>query len=297
MPTVAENYIAEFEAGKRFSYPATGLVSNKKMDASAVEILRKKLPISTPQVREDIVQLLADVGFQLSEQHSSRVVIDDPKIIAILANEAFTKHDVGMYASVDILRSKCTEESLRLHNRNYVEALEKLPSGSLLLLIAKAKALEANITIKRLIDDPSWKNEQYLKIAQAALGDTVVEDIFIKKAKDASEANKGQELAEALRLLGLIGTRRSLLTVASYMRTPVNEERPRFKRSVRLKAIEALKYNYPGALVLNYQGIDSQKDYDAAEKFITEKLGYVFEGPPPAFFTNQPFPVPMPPRQ
>jgi hypothetical protein len=298
MPTVVENYITEFEAEKRFRAPALGLVSNKKLDPTAAIELRKKMLTASPQVRENLVKLLEDVGFQLDELYPpSKVVIRDSNIIEILATEGFTKDDIGMSTSANVLRIRCEEESLRKHNKQFAIALEKSPSGTLFLLVAKAKALEANATIKRFADDAEWKDEEEFKVAQAALGDTRVEDNFIKDALTASNAKDGTALADALRKLGLIGTRRSLLTIASYMRTPLNVERTRFARSVRLNAIAALKYNFPAALVLNDEGVTSQKDYDAAEKFVTQKLGYVFEGPAPEFFTNQPFPVPMPPRK
>jgi hypothetical protein len=272
-------------------------VNNKKIDSQALNALRKELATAQPEVRENIANLLANIGFQLSDLYPQEVIIEDTKIIEILATEGFAKDDRGTSKSIDILRFNCTEEALRIQNPKFVAQLEKSPSYSLFLLVAKAKAIEANATIKRLINDPRWEKDEDFNVAQAALGNTEVEDIFIKNARKASDAKKGEELAEALRLLGLIGTRRSMLAIASYVRTPVNEERPRFKRSVRLKALDALRYNFPAALVLSGDSISSQKDYDAAEKFITEKLGYVFKGPPPAFFTNQPFPIPMPPRQ
>jgi hypothetical protein len=296
MPTLVENYIIDFNSGKRFKSPAVGLVIDKRIDPQAVNALAKEFANASKEVREDIAKLLVNIAFQLSDFYPNEIVIEDSKIIEILVNQGFAKNDLAMSKLVDILRTVCTEESLQKHNKKFAIEIEKTPNDSLFLLIAKAKTFEANVTIKRLSEDPTWKNDEYLKIAQAALGNIGTEDIYIKGARDASDANDGEALADALKLLGFIGTRRSLLTVASYMRTPVNEEGPRFKRSVRLRAIEALRYNFPSALALNPQ-LTNQKGYDAAEKFVTEKLGYVFEGPPPEFFTNQPFPVPMPPRQ
>jgi hypothetical protein len=297
MPTVVENYIKEFEAGKNFKSPAVGLIVNKRIDSQAVNALRKEFATASREVRVDIANLFVNIGFQLSDLYPQEVVIQDSKIIEILVTEGFAKNDLAMSNIVDVLRVVCTEESLQKQNKKLAVELEKSPNDSLFLLIAKAKTIEANSTINRLIENPRWQKDQYVNIAQAALGDTEIENSYIKRARDASDANNGQALADALKLLGFIGTRRSLLTIASYLRTPVNVQRARFNRSVRLNALDALHYNFPAAIVLSSDMISYQKDYDAAEKFVTEKLGYVFEGPSPEFFTNQPFPVPMPPRQ
>jgi hypothetical protein len=132
-------------------------------------------------------------------------------------------------------------------------------------------------------------------VAQAALGNTLVEGQFIDAVRDAEKnlppapknhfydvgpAKDGTELARRLRTLGLIGTRRSLTVVCGYLRSTLKSYvRDISERSVQYTALDALLYNFPDQRILHDP--TNLAAWSAAEKFCNTNFGPILEGPTP----------------
>lgn len=292
MSTAAQNYIAAFRRDEDFQRPITGLIINQKIDKRGIETLGRELAIGTPQVREEIVNLLLETDLQANTERHRHGVLHDQGILKLLSTSGLAKNDLGLNAAASVLRNYSEQKTLTPYGKHYTKTLEYSTNSELLLLIAKAKPSEARTVVEHLSVSPAWQDEESVKIASAALGNTALEDKYIQAAKQASD---GESLALALHSLGLIGTQRSLKTVASYLRTALKITREgSFERTVRMDALEALAYNFPDQPFLYPNNINSSEDYAVAERFCTTKFGAVFDGAIPDFPSDRIFPVPLP---
>jgi hypothetical protein len=292
MSTAAQNYITAFRRNEDFQRPITGLIINQKIDKRGIETLGRELATGTPQVREKIVYLLLEIDLQANSERHKHGVLRDQDILKLLSTSGLAKNDLGLNAAASILRNYSEQKTLASYSEHYTKALEYSTNSELLLLIAKAKPIEARAAIEHLNVSPDWQDEESVKIASAALGNTTYEGKYIQAAKEAGD---GESLAIALQYLGLIGTQRSLKTVASYLRTPLKISREgSFERTVRMDALEALAYNFPDQSFLYPNNINSPEDYAAAEQFCTAKFGAIFDSAVPNFPADRIFPIPLP---
>ena len=296
MVKTAQNYIDAFRRGEDFSRPVEGLVRNYQVNKVALSVLTKELATGTPEVREKLVRLLEEMALEANAPDPTKFpVVQDPSIIKALLTEGFAKDDAGMDAAEMVLRHEVRPTDLAKYQDIYIKILGGPQAISVLYLVAKAKVLQARNLVEKMAASPQFQDRQSVRIAQAALGNTTVEDTFIAATREAEknappapknrfydvgDAKDGKALVEQLKLLGMIGTRRSLLVACSYARSPLKTYLPdHWERSVRLDALGAIAYNFPDARVL--VGIDNLQGYAAAERFCTEHLGSVFEGPTP----------------
>lgn len=292
MSTAAQNYIKVFRRDEDFQRPITGLIINQKIDKRGIETLGRELTTGTAQVREKIVNLLLETDLQANSERHKHGVLRDQDILKLLSTSGLAKNDLGLNAAASVLRNYSEQKTLTSYSKHYTKALEYSTNSELLLLIAKAKPIEARVAIEHLSVSPDWNDEESVKIASAALGNTAYEDKYIQAAAQASD---GESLALALKSLGLIGTQRSLKTVASYLRTPLKISREgSFERTVRMDALEALAYNFPDQSFLYPNNINAPEDYTAAEQFCTTKFGAVFDRAVPDFPADRIFPIPLP---
>ncbi|NSL57074.1 hypothetical protein [Uliginosibacterium aquaticum] len=294
---IADEYIEMFRRGEDFSRPIKGLVVDCVIDKRALAVLTKELSFGNSDVREKIVGLLVEIGFMANKDYPKDFVLRDPSIVKAISLAGFSKKDSATTDVARELRMNSTHDALKAYGDVYVEALKKSSKSEIWLLVAKAKPYQAKVVVDELASKSDPEVETEVKIAQAALGSSRLEDEFIGLAKVAADNSDGKALAEALKFLGWIGTRRSLQTVATYLRTPLTVNIGGVNiRSVRMDALEALYYNYLGQRVVHPNSIHSQEDYASAERFCKENLGVVFEGPLPPYFKNQPSPIPLPAR-
>ncbi|MFL6656559.1 MAG: hypothetical protein ACJ8GW_00660 [Massilia sp.] len=310
MHKTAQDYIAEFRRGVAFNpnAPVTTLVSSHRIDKAGLSTLSRELATGGPQVRENIVRLLEKVGLELDTPVPDKFrVIRDHAIIKALLVEGLAKDDVGADAAVSVLRQHCMPSDLAAFGDIYLASLAR-QNGDYLTLSAKAKVTRALPYVQKLAALPEWQESeqdmQIVKIALAALGDTVVEDSFIERAREAEKnappappnrfynvgaAKDGTELASHLAVLGYVGTRRSLLAACSYLRSPLKSYVPDVsEQSVRYAALDAVFYNYPDEKVL-YRPV-KQSEWAAAEQFCTKHIGAVFDGPTPDLPRDEVYP-------
>jgi hypothetical protein len=307
MTTPVDNYIASFRKGQEFTGHSEGLIVGGKLhrpsgrimqgqpDEDALEKLKKELASGDAFVRRNVVALLVDVGLQVDPRRPEGTeALRDKDIIEVLVRVGMARRDVGREAAMDALRKLVRPGDLAPYAEVFARALQEKPTEDAFLLVAKAKAMAARPRVDELAQDPSWKNNEAVKIAQAALGHRELEAAFIKQVAEAHQAGDSEKFMQSLGTLALIGTPASLRAIAGYLRTPLTFLIPgAMEKSLRLNVLEALQYNYPDQPVLYPNNIHSAAEYTAAEKFCTEELGVVFEGPEPPFMTFRPFPVPL----
>jgi hypothetical protein len=307
----AQQYIAEFRrwASVKPNDSVQSLVGNRGVDKASLSTLAKELSTGTPPVRENIVRLLELVGLKLDPANPAEFpTIRDHSVIRALAVEGFSRDDAAAILAESILRKRCRPSDLAAINDVYIKSLQR-SNGEYLYLVAKAKTTQARDLVENLAQSPAWREHegrvQLVRIAQAALGNTAVEDKFIEAVfeaernappapknefYDVSEARDGEEVAERLEFLGLIGTRRSLRVACSYLRSSLKAYVPNAsEQSIRYAALHAIAYNFPEERILSHPV--KVTEWAAAEQFCAENLGAVYEGPTPNFQPDRPYPT------
>lgn len=282
------------------------MLLNQRADSVNLELLTKELAVGTEQVRLNIVFFLEKLGMATNTPTPDKFpIIREQAIIKALVMGGFAKDDTAANRAATILTERCKPSDLAAFSKVYAASLQQLKGD----IAAKAKTLVARPSVEKMALQPKWRDEperlQAIRIAQAALGNTQVEDEFINAAIQAEQnappappnrfynvggAKDGTELAKRLERLGLIGTRRSLLFVCGYLRSPLKSYVPGVsEKSVRHAALDALLYNFPDERVLN-----KPKDlagWSTAEQFCVDHLGAVFEGITPDIPPDQAYPT------
>ncbi len=282
----ASRIIEHFRNNQSTHRETDNLVKNGNIDEEALFILREGLARENQEVREKIIDLLKQLDKHTNQGTSG--TLSNDSIIRALATEGISKDDTASDKAIGILIARCTQKTLEKHNNNYIEALKERPGTYLFLIIAKAKPNKAKPVISELIKTEKWKNNTYAEIAAAALGDKIIEGKYIDAAKNATT---GEQLKSAINNLKYIGTRSSLQTVATFLRTPLVVGP--LKTSLRLEAIKALRFNYLEEDFLDPWEIESQDDYARVEKFAADVLDVHFSGPLPPFYKDTPLPTPL----
>ena len=300
MSNTAENYVAAFRRGEKFNAPSQGMLSGGQLDPQAAAVFGKALAEEGSDVREQIVLLLRDVAKRANPGHPSE--LRDPEIIALFAGSGLAKPDRARSRAIGSLLHAMPAR-LQKYGNAFARALEVEPEYLAFLLVAHAKAFQAQSIVER----SKWDTTAFadvVRIARAALGNMEVEDEFLEAVRRAEEAGDAERLAQGphvlLNPLGRIGTRRSLRAVAKFMRSPLElvvGHQNLGRKSIRLAAMAALKFAFPDqADTLLHEGnIRSDNDYQAVEDFCIRELGVSYEGMPrPRFLTTSPSPAPMP---
>ena len=316
MQITAQSYIIAFRSGGNFkpSDSVAGILINHRVENGTLTLLTKELSSGTKEVRENIVLLLERLGLEMDAPTPDKFpIIRDQAIIRALVVGGFTKDDAAASRAATILTERCKPSDLAAFSDVYAASLQQL-KGQYLYIAAKAKTLEARPSVEKMALQPKWRDEperrEAIRIAQAALGNTQIEDEFINAAIQAAKsappappnrfynvgaAKDGTELAKRLEPLGLIGTRRSLLLVCSYLRSPLKSYVPDVsEKSVRSPALEALLYNFPDERVLNKPR--DLSGWSTTEQFCVDHLGAVFEGTTPDIPPDQAYPTRILPR-
>jgi hypothetical protein len=309
--TTAQQYITQFRSGVAFnsSQPVSGLVIGGRIDKATLSMLAKELAQGPTPVRSSIVALLEQVGLALDPPRDDKFrIIRNHGVIRTLIVEGFAKPDAARLAAANMLRKRCTPSDLAAFNDVYVKSLEQ-STGQYLYLAGKAKTTQARPFVDRIAALPAYReNPDFLDIAritQAALGNTAIEDEYINALREAQKnmppapknqyydegpALDGSAVAKRFEPLGLIGTRRSLLVACSFLRSPLKSYVPTVSEApVRFAALDAIRYNFPDERVLFEPS--NVTEWAAAERFCTEHLGAVFDGPTPDLPRHTIFPT------
>ena len=299
MSISAQDYIAAFKRGEDFVPPSKGVFVNGQPDDSALNVLGNELAVGNPNVRENIVKLLVDMGRSTDPLTAKGAdVLRHPRIVELLAGAGLAKPDLGREAAMEALRKLVTRPDLARFDGAFTNALAEEPTTEAFLLVAKAKSPKAKELLERLVKLPKWQDMEAAKITRAALGSKEDEDRFLAVA---AAATNGEALAQALGPLALIGTPRTLKAIAERLRSPLTIEISghmpgKSEKSVRLNVMDALLYNFPDQPALYPNNINRDEDYRSAERFCTDNLGVTYKDPPPPYFKYRDSPpVPMMP--
>ncbi|ELX08978.1 hypothetical protein Jab_2c10360 [Janthinobacterium sp. HH01] len=310
----AQSYIAAFRSGENFNPndSVSGILINHSVSSASLTLVTKELTVGTKEVRVNIVQLLEKLGLEMDTPAPNKLpIIREHAVIRALLIGGFAKDDAAASLAATILTDRCKPSDLAAFGNIYTTSLQQ-SNGAYLYVAAKAKTTEARQAVEKMALQPKWRDEPELReavrIAQAALGNTQIEDEFINAVIQAEKsappapsnrfynvgaAKDGTELAKRLEPLGLIGTRRSLLVVCNYLRSPLKSYVPNVsEKSVRYAALSALLYNFPDERVLTEPR--DLADWSATEQFCVKNLGAVFDGPTPDIPPDQAYPTMMP---
>jgi len=289
----AQDYIEFFrQGGEYYDKKLPGLMISTQPDPQALKALGEALLTDGRDVRKKIIDLLNDVRRLSDPVYELR----SPEIIALMVGPGFAKTDGARDDAMDILMKYASTATLSRYGDVFLKALKEDPEGSPLMLIAKAKPKGAWEEVDRLSKLPEWKNEEAIRIARAALGDTKIEDEYIADAKHKEETGDANGLAKSFRPLVEIGTQRSLQAVCRRMRSPLITVSPGVeKRSVRLVVMDALTYAFPEEWKLLGSTAPqdvSDEDYIRVERFCTKATGVRYDDlPRPPFFTIMVYPT------
>jgi len=306
----AKRYIQDFKNGEHFrnNKDLQELIINFQPDPSALYVLRKELAEGDSVVRKNIVKLLGALGVACNRPDPNKIpIVRNHDIIQALLVEGFMKDDAASSDAAEILHSRCRPNDLAAFNDIFTRSLAA-GSGDYIMLAAKAKTTRARTNVEALARLPRWttddENRAMIRIAQAALGNAVVEDEFItatvEAAKNAPAAPKnrfydvsgerdGAAVAAHLAQLGYIGTHRSLLTACAFLRSPLKTYVIDLdERSIRRDALEAIQFNFPDERVLHAP--ETVSEWAAAEQFCVENLSATFRGPTPDIPTERLYP-------
>lgn len=296
-----QDFISQFRRGEHFHHNdnVTGLIAGGRANRISLDSLRKELASGNTDVRANIVRLLEKLGRETEPSEPGKfAIIRDQIIIRILVVEGFSKDDAASIAAAKTLLTYCRPADLAVYNDIYAQSLQQ---GDTLYLeiAAKAKTTKALDFVNLMAKSPSLREDperaKDFRITQAALGNETVETEFIDAVRDAEKnappapanrfydvgaAKDGTLLGKRLLDLGRIGTRRSLLVVCEYLRTPLKSYiRNVSEHSVRHDALAALRYNFPDEQVLF--GHHDLAGWSSAEQFCVDRLSAVFDGATP----------------
>jgi hypothetical protein len=307
MSSLADRYLEAFQRGEEFHGPSTGLIVGGTPHAASGQIMRgqpdravlaqlsQALTSDSPFVRQNVVALLVDIGLQVDPRRPEGTeALCDREIIETLVKGGLARRDAAREATMDALRKLVRPADLSAWADAFAKAVDEKPTKDALLMVAKAKAIGAKPLVAKLSQSPQWTNDESLRIAQAALGNKVIEDEFVAETAKSHASKDSKQFVESLAPLAMIGTRTSLVALAKYLRTPLTFLIPEaLERSLRLNVLDALRYHYPDQPEFYPNNIHAEADYTAAEHFCTKELSVTYEMPVPPFMTYRPFPIPL----
>ena len=289
----AEKLLEEFRRGAEFSGKAGQLASNGRADRRSISVLAEALRKEPANVREQVVKVLVQLGRETDPlSQSGGQLIRDKEIVKALVSDGLAKTDAARDIALQALQWSVPGGLLEEFGGSLTESLKAAPDETLLLVIAKAKPMWARAVIERLMQHPRWSRAEETRIAKAALGDTALEKEFNQAFLGAEEPREKARLAQ---VLGFIGTRAALSTLASEMRTPLVIEMPGvYFKSVRVDIVAALSYNYPELAFLWDNAIQDDSGYEKVERFCEETFGTSWKRSRPPYLTIQGLPSDIP---
>ncbi|MFH0724839.1 MAG: hypothetical protein V2B19_00540 [Pseudomonadota bacterium] len=286
-----EEQIDQFRKGQSAPRNVTAFVAAGHPDDVAVKGFTEALRTEDAQVRLQIVKLLVDLGRKTDPLYKQGIeLIRNQSVIRALLTEAISQAGMARDAALDAVQTRVPPEMIANFSSNLPDNLRQWPDSTALLIIAKGKIGNALPVVRELEGMPRWSKETSLLIAKAALGDQATENTFVEPFLATTDPVEKERLA---RLVGFIGTRSALTALASQMRSGlVFLQEGNFKRSVRLKIMEALAYNFPDKIFLHDNAIINDSGYERVEKFCEETFGIQWRTARPPYLAVQGFPTP-----
>ncbi len=286
---IVRDLIERFRNKEEFRGSADAFITNGKPDENKVSLLRDALDKEPEFVREQICRLLVAVAQQSDPLYKSGInIVRHKSIVSVLIEKGLAKPGGARDYCLDTLQNLTPPSLFKDYGDALTDDLRRWPDSTGLLVVAKAKPINAMPVVDDLANSDEWGDEENIPIAKAALGDKRIETRYIESFLSANDA---EEKARLARLLGFIGTQDVLRALASEMRTDLVIEMPMvLRRSVRLDIMAALSYNYPEEAFLYDNAIMDDSGYARVEKFCEEKFGIVWKKPRPEYLTIQGFP-------
>jgi hypothetical protein len=289
-----QQQIARFRQGEQFQGDITPFVLAGQPNPKVLNALREALIAESVPVREQVARMLVELAERTDPLYSEGArLIRDQSIISVLINLGLAQRDVVRDYCLDALQWHAPADSLEEYGKALTDNLQRWPGSTVLLVIAKAKPAAAVPVVDHLFWSLEWQKKDSTLVARAALGDKTTEKRLVQPFLATRDPAEKARLAQ---LLGFIGTKSALTSLASQMRTDLVVEMPMVSRkSVRLDIMAALSYNYPDKMFLYDNAVIDDSGYARVERFCEETFGVKWETPRPPFLAVQGFPS-EPPR-
>lgn len=285
--TTAREAIDGFLAGEDWYGDTAPFLRDGRLDPEALALLAAALRSASGDAREAVAEALVEAA-QAADPlfHEGGLVIRDPGAIAALVSGAPAARDGAKEVCYSALLKCVPGALLAPHEDALVAELERHADATLLLVVARLKTDRARPAIDRLLSgpDPSWRQLREGKAALAAYGDRLTELAAVIPFVEAQDPVVKSDLAY---LLGWMGTPHCLVTLAAALRTPLIHDFGYVRRSCRVEVVAGLRLSFPDEPALFESRFTSDDAYEAAERFVTAKLGVTFPQPRPPFLWKE----------
>ncbi len=280
--TNIEERIKEFREGKRFRGPVDEYIANGQPMLEVMNRLNRALVEEPDEVRKEVFRMIIALGKRIDPIFDKGGdLIRDRNIIGLLIDKGLSGQDEIRDMCLETLQQSVPGPILKDFAPKIVPNAQKWPDRIANLIIAKAKMAGAKNFIDSLCEKSAGAEDQSCFIAKAALGDTIVENDFIRKFQKTTDP---QEKAQSALDLGYIGTKTALTALAGEMRTELVIEMPQvMRKSVRIFIVEALHYNYPEKSFLYDNAVGDDEGYARIEAFCEQEFGTVWKKERPPF--------------
>jgi hypothetical protein len=285
----ARQQVERFRQGEPFKGDVTAFIVAGQPDFKVLPVLREALLNEPAPVREQTARVLVALAERTDPLYGTGGrLIRDRAIISALIEAGLAHRDVARDYCLDALQWHVPPKSLEQSGKILTDNLQRWPGSTLLLVIAKAKPIEAVPVVDHLFWSLEWRKEESTLVARAALGDKTTEKTFVRPFLATRDPAEKVRLAK---LLGFIGTKEALTALASQMRTDLVVEMPMvYRKSVRLEIMAALSYNYPENAFLYDNAVVDDSGYARVERFCEDAFEVKWDTPRPPFLTVQGFP-------
>jgi hypothetical protein len=280
-----ERRVERIRQGERVEGDVEVFLKDGKLSPEAAAIFASALGKEPEPVRECLVKGLAEVGRLRDPLHQPGVkLLRDAGVIAALVEEGLKRPGTARDAALGALLEGVPPEMLKPHGEALAADLKARPGTTALLVVAKAKAAAARPVVEAL--EP---REEEAEIARAALGDSAVEQRFIREFLEARDPERKAALAKTL---GHVGTPAALKALASEMRTEMVVEMPMVaRRSVRVDIVAALSFAFPDKMFLWDNAVRDDEGYARIEAFCERTFGVQWTKSRPQFLWIEGFPA------
>ncbi len=285
-PPAALEAVARLREGAPFQGDVRPFLAEGALEPGALALLVRSLGALEDDPRAEVARALIAAA-RAADPLAARggEALRDARVIAALVDPGLRRADGAKELCLDALLRSTPPALLAPHGAALAASLRDAPDPTVALVLAKAKP-EGGLAVLEAAcgADETFAAAPEVELARAGLGDVARERALVERFEATDDAARKRELARAL---GLVATRPALAALGRALRTPLVEDRPSVRRSVRLDVLEALRLTYPDEPALFGHTIRDDAGYEAAERLAQDALGVTFTAPRPPFLTEE----------
>ena len=281
--TPAREALDRLVAGERYLGNYHAFVSDGRPDPEALDLLESSLRTVEGDARGEIARALVAVVERTDALwNEGGIVVRDPRVVRALVELGPLRLDDAKEVCLDALLNAVPLELLAPHALALALDLRTNPDATTLLVVARLKDPRAFGAVEEVLygKDPTWLKIREGQATAAAYGDRLTELATLYPFVATTDPKRKSDLAIQL---GAIGTPLCLRTLGEALRTPLVQDYGYIKRSCRVDVIAGLRRTFTDAIPLFENRFRSDDAYEAAENFVTFKLGVTWATPRPPF--------------